>query len=137
MNDKTGIEWAEEARMLCAVLLVADRPCYIPYVRLAVIRGHKALRGTEPVSDGSAWGFAVKWMLSRGYLIEDLSAHTWSAGILPSYLIPDEGLRSVATAGWTSIKEEKIGHDINMLSGRPGHPGYDKFCEIAASWGYD
>jgi hypothetical protein len=31
----------------------------------------------------------------------------------------------------------QLGTPISQLSGRPGFPGYDKFCEIAASWGYD
>lgn len=31
----------------------------------------------------------------------------------------------------------QIGTPISQLSGRPGHPGYEEFCRIAASWGYD
>lgn len=31
----------------------------------------------------------------------------------------------------------QLGTPISELSGRPGHPGYARFCEIAASWGYD
>lgn len=27
------------------------------------------------------------------------------------------------------------GTPISKLSGRPGHPGFDAFCEIARSWG--
>lgn len=30
-----------------------------------------------------------------------------------------------------------IGTPISELSGRPGHDGYDKFVQIAKSWGYD
>lgn len=29
------------------------------------------------------------------------------------------------------------GTPISELSGRPGHPGFERFCEIARSWGYD
>ena len=29
------------------------------------------------------------------------------------------------------------GTPISKLSGRPGHPGFDEFCEIARSWGYE
>src|SRR4051812_44728851 len=29
------------------------------------------------------------------------------------------------------------GTPINQLSGRPGHRGFEQFCAIAASWGYD
>lgn len=29
------------------------------------------------------------------------------------------------------------GTPISQLSGRPGHPGYEEFKRIAASWGYD
>ena len=31
----------------------------------------------------------------------------------------------------------KIGTPISQISGRPGHPGFDEFCRIAKSWGYD
>lgn len=31
----------------------------------------------------------------------------------------------------------RLGTPISQLSGRPGHPGYDEFCRIARSWGYD
>jgi hypothetical protein len=30
-----------------------------------------------------------------------------------------------------------FGTPISQLSGRPGSPGYEKFKQIAASWGYD
>jgi hypothetical protein len=33
--------------------------------------------------------------------------------------------------------EPRIGTPLSELSGRPGQPGYDRFCDIAASWGYD
>lgn len=32
---------------------------------------------------------------------------------------------------------EAIGTPLSELSGRPGHDGYDKFVQIAKSWGYD
>jgi hypothetical protein len=31
----------------------------------------------------------------------------------------------------------KLGTPLSELSGRPGHPGYDEFCRIAKSWGFD
>lgn len=31
----------------------------------------------------------------------------------------------------------QLGTPISQLSGRPGHPGYDRFIAIAKSWGYD
>ncbi len=31
----------------------------------------------------------------------------------------------------------QIGTPISELSGRPGHRGYEEFCRIARSWGYD
>ncbi len=31
----------------------------------------------------------------------------------------------------------QLGTPMSQLSGRPGHPGYDEFCRIAESWGYD
>lgn len=30
-----------------------------------------------------------------------------------------------------------IGTPISQLSGRPGDAGYQKFCEIAETWGYE
>lgn len=30
----------------------------------------------------------------------------------------------------------QIGTPISQLSGRPGFPGYERFVEIARSWGY-
>ncbi len=30
-----------------------------------------------------------------------------------------------------------LGTPISELSGRPGRPGYERFKEIARSWGYD
>ena len=32
---------------------------------------------------------------------------------------------------------QKLGTPISELSGRPGHRGYDRFVEIARSWGYE
>ena len=31
----------------------------------------------------------------------------------------------------------RLGTPLSELSGRPGHPGYDEFKRIAASWGYN
>lgn len=31
----------------------------------------------------------------------------------------------------------KLGTPLSEISGRPGHKGYDEFCRIAESWGYD
>lgn len=31
----------------------------------------------------------------------------------------------------------RYGTPISQLSGRPGQPGFDEFCRIARSWGYD
>jgi hypothetical protein len=30
----------------------------------------------------------------------------------------------------------KIGTPLSQLSGRPGEPGWEEFCRIAASWGH-
>jgi hypothetical protein len=32
---------------------------------------------------------------------------------------------------------KQLGTPASQLSGRPGHPGYERFKDIAASWGYD
>jgi hypothetical protein len=31
----------------------------------------------------------------------------------------------------------QLGTPISHLSGRPGHPGYEEFCRIARTWGYE
>lgn len=31
----------------------------------------------------------------------------------------------------------KYGTPISEISGRPGHKGFDEFCRIASSWGYE
>lgn len=36
-----------------------------------------------------------------------------------------------------SFDFDVVGTPISELSGRPGHPGYDRFSQIASSWGYD
>lgn len=33
--------------------------------------------------------------------------------------------------------KRQLGTPISELSGRPGTPGYERFAEIARSWGYD
>lgn len=34
-------------------------------------------------------------------------------------------------------KRPVLGTPISQLSGRPGEPGFEEFCRIARSWGYD
>lgn len=34
-------------------------------------------------------------------------------------------------------ERRNLGTPISELSGRPGHDGYEEFCRIARSWGYD
>lgn len=34
-------------------------------------------------------------------------------------------------------RPRKLGTPLSELSGRPGHPGYEKFKAIARSWGHD
>lgn len=31
----------------------------------------------------------------------------------------------------------RLGTPISQLSGRPGHPGFERFDQIARSWGYE
>jgi hypothetical protein len=31
----------------------------------------------------------------------------------------------------------RLGTPISQLSGRPGHSGYEEFCRIARTWGYE
>lgn len=34
-------------------------------------------------------------------------------------------------------KPRQLGTPISQLSGRPGEPGFERFCAIARSWGFD
>jgi len=34
-------------------------------------------------------------------------------------------------------RDKTAGTPLSQLSGRPGHPGYDRFVSIAESWGYE
>lgn len=36
-----------------------------------------------------------------------------------------------------SPRTEPIGTPLSQLSGRPGHPGFDEFCRIAKTYGFD
>lgn len=49
---------------------------------------------------------------------------------------PMEGDVSIMTA--TEARGDKpLGTPLSEISGGPGHPGYDEWCRIAKSWGYD
>jgi hypothetical protein len=54
---------------------------------------------------------------------------------------PVRGTSSIAVAAEAEAmrtqQPEPIGTPISELSGRPGQPGYERFRDIAASWGYD
>lgn len=43
----------------------------------------------------------------------------------------------ILEADGREVTMQQIGTPISQLSGRPGHPGFDRFCGIAKSWGYD
>ena len=58
------------------------------------------------------------WAVVSGYVAKMGSGHPIEA----AFRLEDLGVR--------------IGTPISQLSGRPGHPGYDRFKTIAASWGY-
>lgn len=50
---------------------------------------------------------------------------------------PREQLEDDVSISPTTLRVgEQIGTPISQLSGRPGQPGFKKFCEIAFSWGY-
>ncbi len=55
------------------------------------------------------------------------------------YIFEAEYLSShrVTCVGCGGGPPEQLGTPISELSGQPGHPGYEKFCDIARSWGYE
>jgi hypothetical protein len=36
-----------------------------------------------------------------------------------------------------AVRDGPIGTPLSEISGRPGHPGYERFCAIARSWGHE
>jgi hypothetical protein len=42
---------------------------------------------------------------------------------------------SISFGGGRDLSQ--LGTPISQLSGRPGEPGWEEFCRIARSWGYD
>lgn len=74
----------------------------------------------------------------------DNSKQKFACGIGPElpqgdiYFFADEAASSQANCpGCNPDGPRKLGTPISELSGRPGHDGFDKFSQIAASWGYD
>lgn len=54
------------------------------------------------------------------------------------YYFESESLAYVkATCPVCNPDPEQLGTPLSELSGSPGHAGYEKFCRIASSWGYD
>ena len=51
--------------------------------------------------------------------------------------IGERGLHHMVDCPGCSEAKEELGTPISQLSGRPGHPGFARFSQIAASWGYD
>jgi len=49
----------------------------------------------------------------------------------------DQATRHSDCPGCNPGGPRKLGTPISELSGRPGYPGYEEFCRIAKSWGYD
>lgn len=53
------------------------------------------------------------------------------------YVFAPEGYHRADCPGCNPDGRRKLGTPIDQLSGRPGQRGYDEFCRIARSWGYD
>lgn len=45
--------------------------------------------------------------------------------------------RTVDCPGCNPTGPRKLGTPMSQISGRPGHPGFEEFCRIARSWGYE
>lgn len=62
----------------------------------------------------------------------------WPLPIGDSYFFASESAsRKADCPGCNPGGPRKLGTPINQLSGRPGEAGYEEFCRIAQSWGYD
>ena len=75
---------------------------------------------------------------------EDNSARKFACGIGP--VLPDgdrwvgdvqAGLHHMVDCPGCKPHAVQLGTPISQLSGRPGHDGFERFAEIARSWGYD
>ena len=53
------------------------------------------------------------------------------------YFESERGADRSGCPGCNPAGPRQYGTPISQLSGRPGHPGYEEFCRIARSWGYD
>ena len=53
------------------------------------------------------------------------------------YFTGESGADRADCPGCNPAGPRPLGTPISELSGRPGQPGYKRFCEIAKSWGYD
>lgn len=49
----------------------------------------------------------------------------------------DAAYRHADCPGCNPEGAKGIGTPLSQLSGRPGESGYEEFCRIARSWGYD
>jgi hypothetical protein len=71
------------------------------------------------------------------------SKRRFACGIGPAlpagdtYVYEGELEHTVDCPGCNGGNQKRLGTPISELSGRPGHKGYERFCEIAKSWGYD
>jgi hypothetical protein len=68
--------------------------------------------------------------------------HRYACGLdtLPEghkWLYPGIVAHADATCPGCNPSPRPIGTPLSQLSGRPGHPGFARFCEIARSWGYE
>ena len=74
----------------------------------------------------------------------DNRARTFACGIGPALPAGDKwvgageyGLHRMVDCQGCSPAKQQLGTPISELSGRLGEKGYERFKEIAASWGYD
>jgi len=53
------------------------------------------------------------------------------------FFASEAGARRADCPGCNPAGPQPLGTPISQLSGRPGEPGYDEFCRIARSWGFE
>lgn len=75
----------------------------------------------EELNSKSRFACGIAWPLPEGDT-------AWFAG---------ESSADRATCLKCNPNPRQLGTPISQLSGRPGHPGFEEFCDIARSWGYD
>lgn len=149
--ERPGTDQAnEEAVALAAILKASSRPMPIREIRLAALLAMRPELLVRSLSDEEAahwcrligdeadpfpsgvkallppadhaWGTAVKGLLARGRMVEDLAAQTWA---------PGAGLHVIDTEGWP---EGRVGMVLRVMGQRGPEKLVESLSETLREW---